>query len=210
MARRWLLLLAILALPLAGGAAVHAARNDDMSGVEKASRFLTGQLLIAAPHMPDPRFAQTVIYMISHDAKGAMGLVVNRAFGSGPLRILLETMGVETENADAEVRLHYGGPVEPERGFVLHSADYEGNSTTQLRRGLAVSYGTDVLLAMADGRGPEKSVVVLGYAGWGPGQLENELARDDWLTATGDEALIFSEDLDSVWRRALSLAGLTL
>ena len=213
MARRWLALLVLLTLPFAGGGAAQAARNDDTSDIEPESRYLTGQLLIAAPQMPDPRFAQTVIYMLSHDAGGAMGLVINRAFGTGPLRVLLETLGVEAEEAEGaagEVRLQYGGPVEPGRGFVLHSADYEGRSTRRLQRGLAVSFGSDVLVAMGDGRGPSKSVVVLGYAGWGPGQLESELARDDWLTATGDETLIFSPNLDTLWKRALGHAGQSL
>jgi putative transcriptional regulator len=168
---------------------------------------LAGQLLVAAPNLGDPRFRGTVIYLISHDADGAMGLVVNRAFGSGPLQELLQSLGVGSVGADREVRLHYGGPVEPERGVVLHTADYAGASTHAVADGLAVSFGRDILEALAIGRGPRRSLVLFGYAGWGPGQLESEMARDDWLSVPADGGLIFADDLDRIWQRAFDRAG---
>lgn len=171
---------------------------------------LAGQFLIAAPGMRDPRFARTVIYMLSHDADGAMGLVVNRAYGTGPLKVLLRTLGVDAAEASGTVRLRYGGPVEPSRGFVLHSDDFSGPSTKRVGTGLAVSFGTDVLRAIAAGKGPRRNTVILGYAGWGPGQLEREIAREDWLTAPANAQLIFSEDLDALWKAAIDSVGLSL
>lgn len=190
-----------------------SARADDPkpgAAVPDSATSLVGQLLVASPSIADPRFAETVIYMISYDDDGAMGLVVNRAYGDGPLDALLEAIGVEGEGASGTVRLHYGGPVEPGRGIVLHSADYSGASTRIVADHVAVSFGKDVLQAIAAGEGPARSAILLGYAGWGPGQLEDELARDDWLTADSEQSLIFSDDLDSVWRNAMEHAGLSL
>jgi len=172
--------------------------------------FLQCKLLVATARIGDPRFSHTVIYMIDHDADGAMGLVVNRAYGTGPLNELLEGFGIDAVHVRETVRLHYGGSVEPSRGFVLHSDDYSGPGTRVVAAGVALSTGADVLEALADGTGPERRLFILGYAGWGPGQLEGELARDDWVTAPADASLIFSDDLDSLWDEAISRAGVAL
>lgn len=177
--------------------------------------YLTGRLLVAAPHMADPRFAETVIYVVSHDADGAMGLIVNRIVGTGPIASLLEALDVDTDLDAAlaeagDVQLAVGGPVEPQRGFVLHSDDFEGASTRIVGEGIAVSFGKDVLAAMAEGGGPERKLVLLGYAGWGPGQLESELARDDWQVVPAEISLIFSDDPDTVWDRAREGFGIEL
>jgi putative transcriptional regulator len=171
---------------------------------------LTGQLLVASPRIGDPRFAETVIYIVAHSEEGAMGLVVNRTYGNGPLQGLLAGFGITAAVQPTTVRLQYGGPVETKRGFVLHSADYTGPSTTPVAAGMAFSTGRDVLQAVADGRGPQRRLFILGYAGWGPGQLEAELAGNDWLTAPAETSLIFAEDIESVWRRALQRAGTPL
>ena len=171
---------------------------------------LAGQLLVASPRMGDPHFAETVIYVVAHSDEGAMGLVVNRTYGKGPLQGLLAGFGITTAVQPATVRLQYGGPVETKRGFVLHSADYTGPSTTPVAGGMAFSTGRDVLQAVADGRGPQRKLFILGYAGWGPGQLEAELAGNDWLTAPAETGLIFSDDTESVWQRALQRAGTPL
>lgn len=171
---------------------------------------LTGQLLVAAPGMTDPNFSETVIVMIDHDANGAMGVVINRGLGKGRLKTLLEGFGIESDNASGSVRLHYGGPVEPGRGFVLHSTDYTGPSTKAVDEHIAISTGLDVLNAIAAGEGPRQTRFILGYAGWGPGQLESEMARDGWLTAPAEPSLIFSEDLDTVWEKAIKSGGLAL
>ncbi|MFZ1415913.1 MAG: YqgE/AlgH family protein [Defluviicoccus sp.] len=172
--------------------------------------LLTGQLLVASPRIGDPRFAETVIYVVAHSDEGAMGLVVNRTYGNGPLQGLLAGFGIASAVQPATVRLQYGGPVEIKRGFVLHSADYTGPSTTPVGSGMAFSTGRDVLQAVADGRGPQRRLFILGYAGWGPGQLEAELAGNDWLTAPAETSLIFSDDIESVWQRALQRAGTPL
>ena len=177
-------------------------------GSEPAS--LAGQFLVASPKMPDPRFAQTVVYMVSHGEDGAMGLVVNRSYGKGPLKLLLEGFGVEKVKANETVTLHYGGPVEQGRGFILHSVDYNGASTQALPGEVALSTGKDILTAMAAGGGPRRRLFLLGYAGWGPGQLEGEIARDDWLLSPADPQLIFSETPEQVWDEALRHAGTPL
>jgi putative transcriptional regulator len=171
---------------------------------------LRGHLLIASPGLADPRFAQTVVYLIAHDDGGAMGLVVNRTFGDGPLDALLAGFGVAAAGHRDTVRLHYGGPVEPERGFVLHSTDYAGVSTRQVADGVAVSMGRDVLEAVAVGKGPAQRLFMLGHAGWSPGQLEREIAGRAWLTAPADASLLFSGTIDDLWQRALRTAGTTL
>lgn len=195
-----LLLVGATALALAAGDA-FAAPGDEP---------LAGQLLVASPTLADPRFAHTVIYMVAHDGGGAMGLVLNRELGEGSLQALLRGFGVEAARVDGLARLQYGGPVEPARGFVLHSADYSGDSTKVIGDGVALSTGFDVLKALANGNGPQRRRFYLGYAGWGPGQLEGELAHDDWLTAPADPSLIFGDDADAVWDKAMKAAGRTL
>jgi putative transcriptional regulator len=202
--------IAVAALALFASALVAPGHGGAADG---ARGFVAGQLLVASPAMGDPRFARTVICMLTHDGDGAMGLVVNRAFGQGPLSALLNGFGVDDVEPDLDeepVRLHYGGPVERGRGFVLHSTDYRGPSTRPVGEGLAVSSGRDVLDAVAAGEGPAHRVFLLGYAGWGPGQLEGEMAREDWLTAPAEPSLVFARDLDAVWEAAMALAGLSL
>lgn len=201
----WLIaLIAGLLLPTAG------LTQEDLTGTPVPGKFLSGQLLVAAPSMGDPRFARTVIYMVDHDAKGAMGLVVNRSFGEGPWNALLEGFGVENKEVSGSVRLHYGGPVDSSRGFVLHTSDYAGVSTRLVDSAMAFSTGLDVLEAVAEGKGPRRSLFVFGYAGWGPGQLEGEMDREDWLTAPAEESLIFGDDLEEIWEKALDSAGFLL
>jgi putative transcriptional regulator len=204
--------LRILGIALLAGLvlATEGFAQEYQPGAQIPGGFLSGQLLVATPRMGDPRFARTVIYMVDHDAEGAMGLVINRSYGEGPWNALLEGFGVEHEDVSGTVRLHYGGPVDAGRGFVLHTADYAGASTRVVDAGVAFSTGLDVLKAVAEGKGPRRSLFVLGYAGWGPGQLEGEMARDDWLTAPAEETLIFGDDPDATWEKALDRAGLAL
>ena len=171
---------------------------------------LAGQFLVATPKMGDPRFKRTVIYMIDHTANGAMGVVVNRTFGTGPLAEFLKGFGIESERTGANIRLHYGGPVEWERGFVLHTGDYEGKGTIRVTRDVSMTVQIDVLKAMAAGNGPRRALFALGYSGWGPQQLESELARDDWIATPADEELIFGDDQEGKWHRAMAHAGIKL
>jgi putative transcriptional regulator len=172
--------------------------------------YARGQLLVAAPGMPDPRFAKTVIYMVDHDQRGAFGLIINRPVGAGPMNEFLKGFGLNPGETDGEVVLHYGGPVEPDHIFVLHSADWQSAARTEVRGPIAMTAGIEVLEALAGDDGPAKSLVVFGYAGWAPRQLEGEMARDDWITAPADFSLIFDTDAESKWDRAFAVAGVPL
>jgi putative transcriptional regulator len=173
---------------------------------------LAGHFLVAAAQLNDPNFEKTVVYMVRHDATGALGLIVNRPIGRGPLSELLRGFGIDSGKAagDAEVVLHAGGPVERRRAFALHSTDYADPVTLSVGRHAALSALGDVLQAIGDGHGPRRLMLALGYAGWGPGQLENEIDREDWLVAPFDEELAFGGEPDSKWQRAMRRAGLDL
>ena len=175
-------------------------------GREDAS-YLTGQLLIAMPTMRDPRFARTVIYLCAHNEEGAMGLVVNRLIGSITFPDLLEQLGIDNENVSEEIRVHFGGPVESGRGFVLHSAEYEREGTLQVTGAVGLTATVDILRDMAAGSGPRRSRLALGYAGWGPGQLDDEIQANGWLNVEADEELIFDDDLEGKWQRAIEKLG---
>jgi putative transcriptional regulator len=163
---------------------------------------LAGQLLVATPEMGDPRFAQTVILMVRHDQNGAFGIVINRPLGEGPLANLLRAIGENDVDATDRIRLFAGGPVQPELCFVIHSADYRGPATIDIDGRIAVTGTPDILRDIAKKRGPQKSLVALGYAGWGPGQLEAEIARNGWFTVPQDSALVFDDDRDKLWEHA--------
>ncbi|WP_228719952.1 YqgE/AlgH family protein [Methylococcus geothermalis] len=199
----FLVLSAVLAL---GSAAVAYVRAPEIpSGRSDTS----GQFLVAHPKMPANIFAHSVIYVVSHNEGGAMGLIVNRLAGAGPLGKLLEAFGLHSKE-QREIKLFLGGPVGVGQGFVLHSDDYAGASTRVLKKGLSLSTGPDILDALAQGRGPRQVRMLFGYAGWSPGQLDGEIARGDWLLAPADTALIFSDQPDAVWEQALKHAGLPL
>lgn len=166
---------------------------------------LAGQLLVASPSMGDPRFARTVILMVRHDKDSALGIVVNRPIGERPLEDLLKMLGEKDATAGGTVRIFAGGPVQPEIGFVIHSSEYRQPGTIDITGRVAMTASREILRDIANNNGPKKSLVAFGYAGWGPGQLESELARRDWAIAPGDSKLIFDEDRDKVWDSAFSL-----
>jgi putative transcriptional regulator len=170
---------------------------------------LEGQFLVASRKMADPNFSRCVIYIVAHTDEGAMGLVVNRVFGAITLRDLFGDLGIKNAGK-VKVELHYGGPVENSRGFVLHSADYTGAGTQLFRNGIALSMGLDIVRAVAEGKGPKRAKFLSGYTGWAAGQLEAEMARGDWLVAPADPELMFSTAPDSVWEKALQRAGIAL
>ena len=165
---------------------------------------LTGQLLVATEELHDPRFARTVVYMVHHDAGGAMGLIVNRPFKEIPLALLLERLGADGRGVRGAIRLHYGGPVEPERAFVLHTADYTTQGTQVIGGGIALTGQPEILRAIGAGAGPRRALFALGYAGWAPGQLEAELHAGAWVIVPADQALLFDEHHDTKWDRALA------
>src|SRR4051812_24750945 len=137
--------------------------------------YLTGQLLVAMPAMRDPRFTRTVIYICAHTADGALGLVVNRLVGSITFPDLLAQLGIDSKGRGEEIRVHFGGPVETGRGFVLPPADSLDNGTLKVSSSIALTASLDILRDIAGGGGPRQSLLALGYAGWGPGQLDAEI-----------------------------------
>lgn len=173
-------------------------------------RFLDGQILIAMPSMRDPRFQRALVYLCAHSAEGAMGLVVNREAGDLTLGDLYGTLEIPLGAALGDVRVRYGGPVEPGRGFVLHSADYESpEATMRVAEGIAMTATLDVLQAIGRGHGPRDAIVALGYAGWAPGQLEAELRHNGWLTCEADRELLFGDEQPEKWERALRKLGIS-
>jgi putative transcriptional regulator len=164
--------------------------------------FLTGQLLIAMPAMADPRFAQSVIYLCAHTAEGAMGLVLNRPLQRPSFDDLLRQLEVAPVPPARRIRLCQGGPMDNARGFVLHTADWTGEGSLRVHKGLALTASLDVLKAIAEGGGPREGILALGYAGWGPGQLDAEIQQNAWLSVPADETIVFDGDDDTKWRRA--------
>ena len=136
-----------------------------------------------------------------------MGLVVNRLIGSLTFPDLLEQLGIEGHRADKDIRVHFGGPVESGRGFVLHSGDYQQEGTLQVSEKVALTAAVEILKDMAAGRGPRRSLLALGYAGWGRGQLDAEIQANSWLHVDPDEALVFDNELDDKWERAIGKLG---
>lgn len=178
--------------------------------VNPSGDTLTGQFLVAMPQMPDERFARTVIYICAHSGEGAMGLVVNRLFQGVAFPDLLEQLHVEVEKPRGSLRVHYGGPVETGRGFVLHSADYLREGSMAVTEEVVLTATVDILRAVAEGAGPKKGFLALGYAGWGPGQLDQEMQANGWLNVPADAALLFDPDLDRKWERTLARLGIDL
>lgn len=179
------------------------------TGLYPRDQWLTGQLLIAMPGMPDPRFARAVIYMCSHGPNGAMGLILNRLFGEADFEMLLEQLEVKTPGAIPDLPVYFGGPVETGRGFVLHSADYMREGTIRIDDSVSLSATIEILQAIARDEGPERAMLALGYTGWGAGQLEEEMKANGWLTAPADDEILFGPGLETKWERSLAKIGIT-
>ena len=174
------------------------------------SSYLAGKILVATPNLDDQNFSKTVVLMVEHDAKGAFGLIINRLYGSGPLRDLVKGFGMEDVQVDDEITVRFGGPVERGRAFVLHSGEYEESKTVKINADLSITNQTKVLEDMAKGEGPDRKMVIMGYAGWGAGQLDGEVKRGDWTSAGADAELVFSKDIEGIWEQARKRAGLPL
>jgi putative transcriptional regulator len=200
MASRWLKRLSVVlacAMPALAQAALEAPKDLP------ARASLAGQLLVATPSMGDPRFAQTVILMARHDKNGAFGIVINKPLGERPLASLLTALGEKDDGVAGSVRVFAGGPVQPEIGFVVHSADYRRAGTIVVDGRVAVTSTREILRDIARKQGPQKSLLAFGYAGWGPGQLDGEMALRAWFTAQEDVDLIFDLDRAKVWDEAM-------
>lgn len=172
---------------------------------------LAGQILIAMPGMADPRFERSVVLLCAHSDEGAMGLIVNKPLEELSFSGLLEHLNIPRAPQGRDIRVHFGGPVERGRGFVLHSSDWargEAEGTMAVPGGLEMTATINVLEALASGGGPGKALLALGYSGWGPGQLEAEIARNDWLTCDAAEGLLFAPDDGAKWSAALRGMGI--
>ena len=167
-------------------------------------------MLVAMPTMSDERFTRSVVYLCAHTEDGAMGLVVNKLLDSLTFPDLLEQLGLESSNRGDQIRVHFGGPVESARGFVLHSTDHLHDATMMVDDNIALTATVDVLKAMASGEGPNRSLLALGYAGWAPGQLDAEIQANGWLMVPADEELVFGEDVGSKWHQAINKIGIDL
>jgi putative transcriptional regulator len=170
----------------------------------QSATSLVGQLLIASPDMGDPNFYHAVILMVQHSKDGALGIVINRPAGELPLADLMKAIGQDTTGIVGSVRIFAGGPVEPQIGFVVHSTEYHRAETVDIDGRVAMTSNPEVLRDIGHGEGPKKSLVAFGYTGWGPGQLEAEMARHAWFTATQDPTLIFDTDRQKVWEAAMA------
>ena len=172
----------------------------------KSPKFLTGQLLLAMPGIGDPRFERAVIAMCSHDEDGALGIGLGRIIPRIHFHDLLRQLDIDPGVAP-DVPIHLGGPVEPQRGFLLHSLDWGGQESLQVSNRWALTATLDILRAIAEGKGPTRWIAALGYAGWGAGQLEQEMCGNGWFATPGDDALLYECDVNSRWAAAFKSAG---
>ena len=176
----------------------------------KGSPYLGGQLLVATPNLIDPNFSKSVVLMVEHDSGGAFGLIVNRLYGSGPLKDLIIGLGFDAKTAEGDVSVRFGGPVERGQVFIVHGSDYEISDTIKIGPGVSVTNHSQIIEDLAAGAGPQDRMVVLGYAGWSAGQLDSEFARGDWISMSVDKDIVFLRDIDAIWERARARAGVPL
>jgi putative transcriptional regulator len=168
---------------------------------------LTGMLLIAMPNLTGAPFARSVVFLCAHSSEGAMGLVVNQVASNVSFANVVEQLGIEGTIQGLDTPIHFGGPVEASRGFVLHTADYVQESTLLIDDTFALTATVEVLKAIARGEGPRRCVLALGYAGWGAGQLDKEIQANGWLMAPPDSEIVFDRDNETKWIRALGSIG---
>ncbi len=181
-----------------------------MTQLPKATGYLGGHLLVAMPQMPDPRFARSVVYLCAHTSDGAMGLIINKLIDSLSFPDLLRQLSIEPPESTDAIRVHFGGPVEAARGFVLHSTDYVHDATMVVDDQFALTATVDVLKAIAKGEGPRRSLLALGYAGWAPGQLDQEIQSNGWLTVPAATDLVFGAEVEHIWQQAIERIGVDL
>lgn len=183
--------------------------GEEKKGIFRKSGWLTGQMLVAMPSMMDPRFVRSVIYLCQHSLEGAMGLVVNKLYDDLDYRGLLTQLKINVTPSTIELPIHFGGPVDPARGFVLHSSDYSREGTLRISDTISLTATIEILQAISEGRGPERAILALGYSGWAPGQLDAELQTTGWLVVPPDEEIIFGIDHEKKWEKALAKIGIS-
>lgn len=179
-------------------------------GMIEAIANLTNHFLIAMPGLADPFFARTVTYLCQHNEEGALGIIVNRP-SELTLADIMEQMEIEVrEDSIGQIPVYFGGPVQPERGFILHEPIGAWSSSLKVSETLALTTSRDILEAIGQGQGPQKVLVALGYAGWGKGQLEHEIVQNSWLNAPADQSIMFSQPAASRWKAAAELMGVDI
>lgn len=182
---------------------------DRMTASLASELDLTGKLLIAMPGMGDTHFEHSVVFMCAHSSDGAMGLIINKPAEEVILRDVLDQLDIKTDALDPKLPVYFGGPVEMARGFVLHSGEYKSRlQTLEVAKTFGMSATVDILEDIAEGSGPKESLVMLGYSGWGPGQLEGEIAQNGWLTTEASPELVFGTKDVSKWTQALCDMGI--
>jgi putative transcriptional regulator len=194
--------IATVAAIVASATVLHAAlpTEPDVSG----RTSLAGELLIAAPALRDPHFARAVILMAQHSRDGALGVIINRPLDTRSIASLLQAFGADPSGVADSVQVFLGGPVSPEAGLVIHTADYRRPDTVDIDGRVALTAAPDVLHDIGLGRGPRKSLVAFGYAGWAPSQLEDEIAQGAWYSVPEDLALVFDDDRSALWDEAMA------
>lgn len=175
-----------------------------MENQEDRAGFLEGKLLLAMPGMTDPRFERSVIYICSHSHEGAMGLVINHPIPNLTFGNLLKQLDIEDDGLAPQIPVHAGGPMDTGRGFVLHSPDFVEDTSVKLCSDVALTATVDILKALAGQGGPKQRMVILGYAGWGPGQLEDEISQNAWLSTDPTGDVLFETRDDQKWPRAMA------
>ncbi len=172
------------------------------------SGSLAGRLVIATPAIQESCFTRSVIYMCSHDEAGAMGVIVNYPVGNIHLKEVLAQLDISAKIELQDLPVHFGGPVESNRGFVIHTADFVSEGCLIQKDGIAVTASVSILHELAQGKGPSQGMLVLGYAGWAPGQLEAEIETGSWIVASANKKLVFDADNDTKWNVAVSTLGI--
>tara|TARA_B100000686_G_C16514703_1_gene823961 strand:- start:34 stop:585 length:552 start_codon:yes stop_codon:yes gene_type:complete len=168
---------------------------------------LTGQIIVSTPSLRDERFYKTVIYICAHSNDGSMGIIINKKIDYDLYPSLLEQLGIDDPIKNKKIFIRYGGPVESSRGLVLHSDDLIRKESLTINKGIALTGTAEFFDDLISGKGPKYSILALGYAGWGPGQLESELKQNSWMTMTVESSFLFDEDVSQKWRNAYKLIG---
>jgi putative transcriptional regulator len=191
------------ALIVVSAGALHAALPSPTAPNVSGPTSVAGQLLIATA-LNGPPFEHAVVLVAQHNKDGALGIVINQPLGERPIASLLQAFGADASGVNGNVRLFVGGPVDPQIGFVLHSAEYHGNDTIDIDGRVALSSGPQILRDIGLGKGPRQTLVAFGYAGWSPSQLDDELHEGAWYTVPEDPALVFDDDRAKVWSDAMA------
>lgn len=183
-----------------------------MKGIEnfEGDGYFEGQLLIATPMLVGSCFAKSVVYLCSHNAEGAMGVIINQRIANIDCNEIYTQLGIELDQDIQDIPVHFGGPVDTSRGFVLHTSDYAGTETVVMEENISLTANIDVLKDIALGKGPTQCILALGYAGWSPSQLEKEIEQNSWISVPATEELVFGTSNDSKWIVAAQSLGIDM